>query len=395
MKKQDNNKTILKYALEYHKQGWNVIPIGFKKKPPRDFPWKQYQTKRVTEEELEVWFGNNRIKNLAVVVGEVSGGLTIIDFDSMELYERWKKDHSKLAETLPTVRTSRGTHVYCRSKLDKSISYNNIDILATRKYALLPPSILPDKKTVYEWIIPPNGELPELDSLAWGLDKFTEETEEIEDIEEIEAIYTHIDKVKHIQDLQIKGLNTNILEQINKAIIDTLPKKEGERNKKIFDFCRWLKGIPELAELPAKELKPIVKQWHKEALPVIGTKPFTKTWADFAYGWTRVKYPKGDDTLKKAVTKALNAKDSLPESKEYDSPEVQLLVRVCYELQQLTAPEPFWLSCRSAAGILGVSPTWANKLLQMLVVDEVLKIIEKNTATRATRYEYVAKNKKQ
>ena len=114
------------------------------------------------------------------------------------------------------------------------------------------------------------------------------------------------------------------------------------------------------------------------------------TWAEFCYGWARVKWPQGDDTLIKAVEKALKAQDILPEAKEYDCVEVQLLIRVCYELQKITDKEPFWLSCRSAAGILGVSHTTSNKWLQMLVDDEILEMVEKNTATKATRFRYIA-----
>ena len=186
-----------------------------------------------------------------------------------------------------------------------------IDVLATKKYALLPPSIHPDGPH-YEWVIKPNGELPVVDLREWNLDGLTEETEDIEDIEDSEAIYS-------------KGISIppevgtpSVLDQykadtqklVLQAIISTQPKEEGQRNTAIFDFCRYLKAIPELAPLEAKELKPIVTLWHEKALPVIGTKPFSETWAEFLYGWPRVKYPKGEDTLKKAVQKALDAQDS-------------------------------------------------------------------------------------
>ena len=122
----------------------------------------------------------------------------------------------------------------------------------------------------------------------------------------------------------------------------------------------------------------------------MGTKPFDETWADFAYGWKRVKYPKGEGMLKLATQKALEATIHLDAEKDYDSEECQLLVRVCYELQQLQGKEPFWLSCYSAAWILGLSHTEANKRIQMLVADEILRVIEKNTTKRATRYRYIA-----
>ena len=383
-------KTNLEHARGYHKQGWNVIPIAFKQKTPlRGFSWKPFQTQEVTEENLQEWFGNDRYRNMAVMVGDVSGGLTILDFDKMELYEQWKSKHNGLAETLPTVKTSRGMHVYFRSEEGKTIAYNKIDLLVSRKYVLLPPSIHPDGPT-YEWIIPPNGELPVLDPDEYKLDRLTEETEDREEIEEIEAIYIGKDNCIYLPDFLKKyNFDKNKSKKIYEAITHTQPKTEGQRNKKIFYFCRWLKGVPELADLPVKELKPIVREWHQKALPVIGTKSFMDTWADFTYGYKRVKWPKGDDTLEKAVQLALKAQDILPEAEDYDSTEGQYLIRICYELQKLQGKEPFWLSCRSAGGILGVSHETANKYLQMLVTDDVLKVLKEHTSNEATRFKYI------
>ena len=148
--------------------------------------------------------------------------------------------------------------------------------------------------------------------------------------------------------------------------------------------------MPEFAKLSAKKVKSLCREWHRRALPKIGTKSFDETWADFAYGWKRVKYPKGEGMLKLATQKAMEATTPLDAEKEYDSEETQLLVRICYELQRLQGKEPFWLSCYSAAWILGLSHTEANKRIQMLVADEVIRVIEKNTAKRATRFRYIA-----
>ena len=61
-------KSILECALYYYSLGWSIIPIGFNKKPPRGFCWKQYQTKRPDEQQLRKWFGGGK-RNIAVIVG--------------------------------------------------------------------------------------------------------------------------------------------------------------------------------------------------------------------------------------------------------------------------------------------------------------------------------------
>ena len=378
--------------MEYHKRGWNVIPIiPTKKKPPKGCKWTKYQTERVTEDKLKKWFSGGQYKNLAVIAGAVSG-LVIVDFDRMDLYERWKAQNAELAAKLPTVKTSRGMHVYCRSDGAENAQYPKIDVLATKKYALLPPSIHPDKAQ-YQWVTKPNGELPIINLTDWKLDELTEETEDTErhrrkrgnmgggcTCNKQEERAPNVESVSEFTE-ESKTL-------IDQAIIATQPQQEGERNRRIFDLCRYLKAIPELAGLQTKNLKPIVRQWHQRALPMIGTKPFDDTWADFCCGWPKVKYPKGEDTVRKAVQKALDAQDTLPEAEQFDSDDVKLLIRVCYELQQLTTPKAFFLSCRKAEGFLGVSHQMANKYLNMLVEDEILHIEEKHTPTRATRYKY-------
>jgi hypothetical protein len=380
---ENKDKTILDYALEYHKRGWCVIPIKPGSKKPALRSWILYQTKQPTEKQLRKWFDGNH-KNMAVVCGQVSGGLACRDFDDMAAYEKWTAEHPEYAKILPTVKTVRGMHVYFQGHVNGIKHLANGELRGSGSYCLLPPSLHPDRIT-YEWHIPPNGQIPMVDPHSAGLAEFTEETEEIEDIEDIDRNTSNEGKK-----ITLENLSLPTRKRVEDAIAKTLPKAEGKRNWMVFQLCRWLKGIPELANLTAKQLKPIVKEWHKKALPVITTKPFDVTWADFTYGWPRVKYPKGDGILRKATQKALEAKDILPEAEQYELSEVRFLVRVCYELQQLTAPKPFWLSCHSAVGILGVSHTQANKWLQMLVADDILKVEKQHTTKTATRYRYIA-----
>ncbi len=182
--------------------------------------------------------------------------------------------------------------------------------------------------------------------------------------------------------------------EVQAAIKETLPKSKGQRNKMVFKLCRYLKAIPDTKDLSASALKPIIKAWHEKALSTIGTKPFTETYSDFMYGWARVKHPKDEDCLALATQIAIGAADSLPDEDRYaDAPEVQLLIRVCFELQQIQGEKPFWLAARDAGGIIGESTTKANKYLQMLVHDDppVLEIAKKHTTNRATRYRFVGK----
>jgi len=383
-----NENPVLKAGLEYHNRGWCIIPIPYGQKKAA-IEWKQYQTSRPDENQLVQWFGNHKA-NIGLMLGAISGGLTCLDFDELGKYEQWKQAYPQFADRLPTVQTARGMHVYFRSTRTKTKKLDGLDIKASG-YCMLPPSLHPDGKTFYRWLIEPNGELIELSLKDLGIEDFTEETEESEDIEDIEAI-KGVSSLSSVNDSVIvfENLDVKVKNYVNTAIKCTLPDKEGYRNFLFFQFCRWLKGHAEFEKCKAGQLKLVIKLWHEKALPIIGTKPFDETWADFCYGWTRVKYPKGKGELKIAVEKALNAQKNLTAEELYEIAEVKLLIRVCYELQALRKTESFWLSWGDAALILGVSVPTAGKWLSMLEADGIIKMTEGHTTKRATRYKFIA-----
>lgn len=102
----------LSVARWYRELGWNVIPVINKVAPVR---WSVYQSASVDEVTLRWWFKHGfRDGDLAVINGPVSGNLACRDFDDPAAYRRWADAHPDLANTLPTVRTPRGYHVYFR-----------------------------------------------------------------------------------------------------------------------------------------------------------------------------------------------------------------------------------------------------------------------------------------
>ena len=119
-----SEKTALDYALEYYHRSWSIIPIPYGMKKAR-IKWGKYQQTRPDEKQIRKWFGNGKYLSIAVIVGEVSGGLACRDFDTMAEYELWAKNYPELAKMLPTVQTSKGMHVYFEGHVDgiKHIPY--------------------------------------------------------------------------------------------------------------------------------------------------------------------------------------------------------------------------------------------------------------------------------
>ena len=77
-----------------------------------------------------------------------------------------------------------------------------------------------------------------------------------------------------------------------------------------------------------------------------------------------------------------------PESKDYETRKLRLLVRICYQLQKLADPEPLHLSWKQAARVLKVSAECAGDYLRILLADGRLTLVEKHTDKKATMYRY-------
>ena len=154
----------------------------------------------------------------------------------------------------------------------------------------------------------------------------------------------------------------------------------------VFGFVRQLKAIDELADRAPGELRSIARLWHDQTLGPAG-RPFEDTWADFVYGWPRVKFPEGEGALDAILAKA-DAQPLPQAAKQYDAPDTRRLVALCRELQRAAGDGPFYLSCRVAAKALGITRLTAWRRLEVLKADGVIEQVEKGTMGRATRYRY-------
>jgi hypothetical protein len=378
---------LLDKALKYSDFGWSIISITNEpKEKAAAVEWTPYQTSRPSAAKLRKWFARRDVTGLAVIFGAVSGGLASRDWDVEGAYERWAQDHAKLAISLPTARTARGHHVYFRAELER---FENLEDGEYRgdcgHYSVLPPSLHPSGVR-YAWTIPlPKGELPLIDPVEVGLvpaEKTDRETEETEITE----------KLRDRETEAIASVSPSLCLSVSDAIRLTIPNSEGQRNRKLFDFARALKGLDEFKTAALVKVKPTVRQWHTAALPFIGTKDFDATWMEFGYAWDRVRTAMGSDPLAEALIRA-RAAVLPPEASDYDSENSRLLVKVCIELQRVSADQPFFLSCRSAGALLDIDHDSANKLLLMLVRDGLLKLVRRGNEHRANRFLYIGGEK--
>jgi hypothetical protein len=396
----------LEAARAYTGRGWCVVPMLMGEKRPA-VRWKRYQREPPSPQTIYRWFRDTDY-GVGVIFGEVSGGLASRDFDDAESYQRWTEEQPALAATLPTVATRRGFHVYCRlwpesveearrrlgRRVDGrgAIDLGNGELRAgTGCYSVLPPSTHPSG-FLYGWSIPLiDSELPTIDACEAGFFESAAEvdhrcyTEHTEDTEN-----TSKGKEREGESAGGRIAFAPVVElSVEEAILSSLPTGPGQRHRQVFEFARRLKAVPSLADQPGKLLRKYVEEWHRRAFSAISTKPFEETWIDFLKAWENVRCPYGDGILTTAFEKA--CRDGLPElTNDYDQPEVLLLAGLCRELQRGAGDRPFFLSCRDAGRLLGVTHTRANRWLFLLAQDEVIEEVEKGTndGRLASRYRY-------
>ena len=131
--------------LKLQEMGLNVMPLlPYSKNPMAK--WERLKTEKYNDEFPEKC-------NLAVICGQISGNIFVLDLDDNSLFEDFKEYHGKTF----TVKTGRrGYHLYFRTngflpnnkKMDDNRG-RHIDCKAEGGYVLAPSSIHPDTKREY------------------------------------------------------------------------------------------------------------------------------------------------------------------------------------------------------------------------------------------------------
>jgi hypothetical protein len=369
-------------AIEYHRLGWSLLPIKPGTKEPALCSWKSFQQTPADEITLRDWFQSRDDLGLAVICGAVSRGLTCRDFDVADSYHRWASGHPDLARTLPTVATGRpGFHVYHRSDVRKIEKLGDGE-LRGNGYCLLPPSIHPNGQP-YRWIVPPGDSIPLIDPYEVGLTGVGHATEENRDDRDnrCNCSVVSVHSVLSVAEGD---------DAIVRAIRESLPTAPGLRHRQVFELARALKAVPSLFDAGPKSLKQYVRQWYQLALPVITSKEFDETWADFVIAWPKIKFPKGSEPMSRILAAAVQAPIPVV-AEQYDHPKTRLLISICRELQRTAGDNPFFLDCRTAGRMIEAEHTTAWRWLRVLEADGVLFATDRGSkATRkATRFKYL------
>lgn len=148
---------LLKAALEYRAKGLSVFPVRPRGKTPL-VPWKDFQSRIATEEEIIAWWTKHPTANIGIATGKVSDAF-VVDLDKYD--PEYSEETSLLyfsdSQTVPTVLTPRlGIHLYFSDPDNPDITIGTrnipgIDFRGTGGFVVVPPSIGENGKP-YKWL---------------------------------------------------------------------------------------------------------------------------------------------------------------------------------------------------------------------------------------------------
>jgi len=377
-------------ALDYARRGWHVLPCRPRTKRPVPKAWQRAAT--TDPVQIERWWALEAACNVGVQLGPRSG-IIDVECDSEEAERELGALLGDDAPVVPTFQGKRGKHRLFRYQADlpcpdKAVfKFRGIEFRTGNggkgAQSLFPPSVHPDGP-VYTWLVSPDGADPAPFPAA-ALANIREATDvrgrcNTEDTENSSGVSS-------------VSLCVLLCPSVLQAIEATLPTGPGQRRRRIFDLCRQLKALPDLASADLPTVRPVVVEWHRRALPFITTKAFTDSWADFVEAWPKVKYPAGQGVVDAAFKRAVASTPPPKATELYTEPPVLLLVTLCRELQRIAGPGPFFLDCRTAGRLVGIHHTTAWRLLTVvLAADGILAAGAKGSkgTRKANEYRYIA-----
>ncbi len=174
--------------------------------------------------------------------------------------------------------------------------------------------------------------------------------------------------------------------RVREAISLTQPTGPDQRRRKLFTLARIAKGL--FPELDLAGQLEIVTEWHRAAAPRINHKNIEVSFADFADGWDRVKYPGNTGPLAEALERAI-ARPPPEGASRFPTQCPRTLFALCRELQITAGEEAFWLDERSAGALLGVDQSTINFWFRRFRDAGLIHRVEKGRSGRASRYRYL------
>lgn len=167
---------LAEYIDLYRSLGLCVIPAVHGDKRP-EIAWEPFQRRKPSEEEIARWFGDGRPHNIAIVCGQVSDNLTVLDFDDVEVYKEFFSTEKIERETMVVRTGGNKRHAYFRSSEPTpsfKIPQLRLEVRSDGNIVVAPPSLHPSRNS-YEFVDPGVRKILRVDDLLGDVTKTLKE----------------------------------------------------------------------------------------------------------------------------------------------------------------------------------------------------------------------------
>lgn len=175
---------LIVWAKYYHSLGWNVIPIKGKNyltgkhkgesiepekesKMPLLDTWTEYQTRKITSQEIEQWWARWPMANIGILTGTIND-LWVLDVDGQEGFESLQEliqQNGELPNT-PSVATGKGYHYYFKADgaeiKNRTRFMKGLDTRGNGGYIIAPRSYHLERDRFYLWKRTPEEVSPQI-----------------------------------------------------------------------------------------------------------------------------------------------------------------------------------------------------------------------------------------
>jgi Bifunctional DNA primase/polymerase, N-terminal len=361
--------------------GWRTVVVRGKQAMG---PWKRPWSLSKIHQRID----DRNATGLAVLLGDPSNGLAARDFDKPDSFRRWSDEKQTLAETLPISLTGRdggGYHVFALVPGQKTWKFDDGELRGSGAYVVIPPSLHPTGSG-YRWLTPPGGQLLKLSPADLNADRPGRLGDGIKPCIQ-SAEYQHNTKrilreypLSPPQYTRCNNTGASAYAfgpEVTRIVVETQPKRFGERSNRLWDLARLLRSILPV-ETPEGVLLPILKEWHRIALPNISTKGFPATWLRFLDAWYAVKHPAGSGL--QVIIELARSDDFRTGLRNTNH---DLVARAFRAESAIHGGQPFAFSCRALGQCCGMTAQAAQRLALKLRDDGFVSIISNGFRWRA------------
>lgn len=147
-------------------------------------------------------------------------------------------------------------------------------------------------------------------------------------------------------------------------VIPFLPKTGGQNHHELWNLARAALDVEKsmARRLTGQELTGIFDDWLRKNQHLDPNQSRDEYFAEFMDACSHARIPLSQRTLDYAIA-AAKAETLPPEASGYSDPRFRLLIAVCWQLQLITTPRPFFLTARDASAFLAVDAKTAHRWL--------------------------------